>query len=108
MNKIREVNVLEIKSRFDANENLTIIDIRELDELEICKIEKTIHIPMMEIPNHISEFDKDDELIILCRSGSRSARVCHFLEQKGFNNVKNLNGGILEWIKLIDSSMSGY
>ena len=108
MNKIREINVLEIKSRFDSNENLTIIDIRELDELEICKIEKSIHIPMVEIPNHISELNKDDELIILCKSGSRSARVCQFLGLKGFNNVKNLNGGILEWIKLIDPSMMAY
>ena len=65
--KINEINVLELKKKIDSNENLTIIDIRESSELDICKIEKTVHIPMMEIPNQINKFMKTQELIILCK-----------------------------------------
>ncbi len=63
---------------------------------------------MMEIPNQIDQLDKESELIILCRSGVRSYRVCQFLISQGFKNVKNFSGGILEWIKLVDPSMQSY
>ena len=108
MNIINEIDALEVKKRFDSNENLNIIDVRELDELKICKIDATTHIPMMEIPNQIDQLDKESELIILCRSGVRSHRVCHFLLSRGFKNVKNFSGGILDWIQQVDPSMQSY
>ena len=108
MNTINEINVLEVKDRLDNDESLVIIDVREVDELKICEINNTLHIPMMEIPNQLDQLNKDDELIILCRSGQRSARVCHFLSIQGFKNTKNLQGGILEWIRLVDPSMQTY
>ena len=58
----------------------------------------------MEIPNKINEFNKNDELIIQCKSGARSTQICEFLIHQGFTNVKNLKGGILDWIRLIDPS----
>ena len=63
---------------------------------------------MMEIPNQLDQLNKEDELIILCRSGKRSARICYFLINQGFKNVKNLTGGILEWIKSVDPAMQSY
>ena len=108
MDIINEIDALEVKKRFDSDENLNIIDIRELDELKICKIDGAIHIPMMEIPNQIDQLDKESELIILCRSGARSHRVCQFLLSRGFKNVKNFSGGILDWIQQVDPSMQSY
>jgi len=108
MNIIKEIDALELKNKLDNDINLTIIDIRESSELAICKIKGTIHIPMMNIPNKIDDFNKNEELIIQCRSGVRSARVCEFLTQAGFTNVKNLKGGILDWIRLIDPSQPTY
>ena len=107
-NSINEIDVLQLKNRLDANEKLTIIDIRESSELAICEIKGATHIPMMDIPNKITKLNKTEELIIQCRSGVRSARVCEFLMHNGFGNVKNLKGGILEWIRLIDPSQQTY
>jgi len=108
MDKINNIDALTIKARLDADERLTIIDIRESDELKICKIDDTIHIPMMEIPNQLDKLNKQDEIIILCRSGVRSKRVCEFLQGLGFKNTKNFSGGILDWIKQVDFSMQSY
>ena len=108
MKQILEIDVVELKNKIDLNSNIKIIDIREPNELAICKIEGSIHIPMMEIPNKINELNKEQELIIQCRSGERSARVCEFLMHQGFTNTKNLKGGILEWINIIDPSLTAY
>jgi len=105
---IQEIDVLELKEKLDGNSDLTLIDIRESSELAICKIKESIHIPMMDMPNKINNLDKNEEFIIQCRSGVRSARVCEYLIQSGFKNVKNLKGGILDWIRLIDSSQNTY
>ena len=108
MNSIPEIDVITLKNKIDTNEKCKIIDVRESVEVSICKINNTIHIPMMDIPNKINEFDKQEELIIQCKSGARSARVCEFLINQGFSNVKNLKGGILDWIRLIDPSQQTY
>ena len=106
--QIVEIDVVELKKKIDLKSNVKIIDVREPVELAICKIQDTIHIPMKEIPAQINKLNKNDELIILCRSGVRSANVCEFLMNKGFKNVKNLRGGILEWVQLIDPSQPQY
>ena len=108
MSIIEEIDVFELKKKLDANSDLTIIDIRESSELAICKIKESIHIPMMDMPNKMKNLDKNEEFIIQCRSGARSARVCEYLMQSGFKNVKNLKGGILDWIRLINPSQSTY
>ena len=105
---VKEIDVFELKQKLDLNQDLTIIDIREFSELDICKIKGTLHIPMMDIPQKMHQFDKNAELVVQCRSGSRSARVCEFLTHQGFNNVKNLKGGILDWIEFIDPSLESY
>ena len=108
MSKIVEIDVFELKNKMDLNSNIQIIDVRESVELAICKIQDTMHIPIKEIPAQIDKLNKNDEFIILCRSGVRSAQVCEFLINKGFENVKNLKGGILEWVGLIDPSQPQY
>ena len=108
MTQILEIDVFELKNKIDLNSNIQIIDVREPVELAICKIQDAIHIPMKDIPTQVNKFNKNDELVILCRSGVRSAHVCEFLMNKGFENVKNLRGGILEWVRLIDPSQPQY
>ena len=108
MRIVKQIDVLELKKKLDGNIDLTLIDIRESSELAICKIKESIHIPMMDIPNKIDTLDKKKKFIIQCKSGERSARVCEFLMQSGFQNVQNLKGGILDWIRLIDPSQPTY
>ena len=64
MSIIEEIDVFELKKKLDANSDLTIIDIRESSELAICKIQESIHIPMMDIPNKMNNLNKNEELII--------------------------------------------
>ena len=108
MRIVKQIDVLELKKKLDGNIDLTLIDIRESSELAICKIKESIHIPMMDIPNRLHTLDKKKKVIIQCKSGARSARVCEFLMHSGFQNVQNLKGGILDWIRLIDPSQPTY
>ena len=56
----------------------------------------------------MNELDPNKEIIIQCKSGKRSARVCEYLMTQNFNNVKNLTGGIIAWADEIDNSIQVY
>ena len=86
----------------------TVLDVRENHEVDIAKINGTIHIPMIEVLNRISELNVRDNIIVHCKSGQRSAKICKILIENNFRNVKNLKGGILAWSKEIDSSIPIY
>ncbi len=89
----------EIKLRLDAGENLHLVDVREPDEHAEFNIGGTLlplgNIQMMQIDD-IDEL-KNEEVICYCRSGGRSMQACMTLETFGFTNVKNLEGGMLNW-----------
>ena len=89
----------EIKTRLDAGENLHLVDVREPDEHAEFNIGGTF-LPLGKIQvMQIDDIDglKDEEVICYCRSGVRSAQACLMLETFGFTNVKNLEGGMLNW-----------
>ena len=89
----------EIKTRLDAGENLHLVDVREPDERTEFNIGGTLlplgNIQVMQIDD-IDEL-KNEEVICYCRSGNRSMQACMMLETFGFTNVKNLEGGMLNW-----------
>jgi len=103
-----EITVSELKNILDKEDHPVVIDVREPFELDIAQIGGTIHIPMREMQNHLSEFNADDEIIVHCKSGGRSAKICKFLIENKFKNVKNVKGGILAWSKEIDSTIPQY
>ena len=103
-----EITVSELKNILDKEDHPVVIDVREPFELDIAQIGGTIHIPMREMQNHLSEFNADDEIIVHCKSGGRSAKICKLLIENNFTNVKNVKGGILAWSKEIDSSIPQY
>ncbi len=96
------ITALEIKERLNNNENLTIIDVREPWEFEEARIPGAINIPLATIPQQIDELQNfaDQEVILQCRSGARSATAQQLLISRGFSNTKNLTGGILAWLEL--------
>ena len=85
-----------------------LLDVRENDERTLCVIENDVHIPLGEIGSRHSELDPDSKVIIYCRSGVRSSQAARFLETVGFDDVYNLEGGILAWGKEIDQSIKPY
>jgi len=106
----KTITVEELNERRQKGENPTVLDVRNPDELEIASIEDTLKIPMPEIPDRVNELaeHKDQELIVMCHHGGRSQRVCNFLEDQGFEKVRNLTGGIHHWSTKIDSDVPTY
>lgn len=86
----------ELERKIDAGEKLNLIDVREDEEVAFGMIAGAKHIRMGEIPEHLDDFDKDKEYIIICRSSRRSANVCYYMQEQGYQ-VCNLVGGMLEW-----------
>ena len=102
------INVNELKALFNSDSNsFQLLDVRENDEINLCKLDQAIHIPMMSIPKRLDELNNKKDIIVMCHSGIRSMQVCLFLNQNGYNAI-NLNGGIDAWAKEIDPNMKRY
>ncbi len=102
------VTVEELKARMDRKSDFVLVDVREPAEAKICSIPGAQLIPLNELAERYRELPKDRELIIHCRSGVRSARAAHFLKGRGYQDVHNLEGGILAWIDRIDNTLRRY
>jgi rhodanese-related sulfurtransferase len=106
---INELTPREFLDRREAGEDMTLLDVREDWEIALAPVpSKTVHIPMGEISDRLSELDPKKETVVICRSGGRSAQVAHFLERQGFGKVFNLSGGILAWSRVIDPRIPQY
>jgi adenylyltransferase/sulfurtransferase len=97
-----------LKRRIEADDDFVLLDVREPHEVQICRIDPALRIPMNDVPKRVAELDRGRDLVVHCRSGVRSGRVVAFLRQQGFDRAYNLRGGILEWIDKIDPSQPKY
>lgn len=102
---VNEQSCLDIKSRLDKGEPLSIIDVREPEELAIAKLDVATHIPLGDLPDKLDTLEKGKAYAILCRSGVRSARATLFMTEQGFTNVVNIEGGIMQWAQDVDTSL---
>src|SRR6266576_4110784 len=102
------ISVNELKRKMDAREAIELVDVREPFEYEIARINGAKLIPLGEIPERADELDREQTLIIHCHSGTRSAQAVRLLQQRGFSNVYNLEGGIDAWSEQIDPSVPKY
>ena len=102
-----EISVEEFKKMRDEEIPHQLIDCRRPDEFAVSNIGGTL-IEMQEIPQHLQEFTAEDPLIIICRTGARSAMVTQFLRQNGYPNAQNLAGGIYAWSERIDPNVKTY
>ena len=104
-----ETTVQELKNMLDNNEDFILLDVRTENEVLVSKIsDKSIHIPMNDVPNRLPEIDNKKQIIVYCKSGKRSAKVCEYLKHNNYTDVKNLSGGIIAWAEQIDSSILVY
>jgi len=87
----------QLKERLEQGETLIIIDVREDEEVAQGMIAGAKHIPLMQIPDRMSEIPQDAEAILVCRSGNRSGRAYDFLTAQGYTRLINMSGGMLEW-----------
>lgn len=94
-----EATTQEIKERQAAgNANFILLDVREAYERDEFNIGGT-HIPLGDLMGSFDQLasHKDEEIVVYCRSGKRSAMAAQLLTQSGFTNVRNLTGGMLAW-----------
>jgi len=103
-----EVSVTTLKSKLDAGDDFILLDVREPFEIEIASVPGALCIPMNTVPQRVQELDPDAEILVMCRSGKRSADITAFLMHQGFANVHNVTGGILAWATDVDPTVQKY
>lgn len=108
MDNIKEISVQSLNKKINNHENFLLIDVREIQELKVSKISQSIHIPMDSIPKNLHQIESSKPVIIMCKSGGRSAKVCQYLQNQGYLDIYNLKGGIISWALEIDSNMAIY
>jgi len=74
-----------------------IVDVREPDEYVVGRIPGAVLIPLGELPNRLDEVPTDTPVVMVCRSGNRSAQALQLLQKAGFTNVHNMLGGMNAW-----------
>ena len=106
---IPQISVEELKRKLDAKEDVFVLDVREPHEYPIANLGAPL-IPLGEVEKRVGELaaQKDREVVVHCRSGSRSQKAALILKNAGFKNVENLAGGILAWADKIDPTMPKY
>ena len=96
---MKNITVEELKERMDKGEKINLVDVREPYENEDFNIGGMLY-PLGNIQSMMVddlEPMKDEEIILYCRSGNRSGQACMILDMMGFQNTKNLVGGVLAW-----------
>jgi adenylyltransferase/sulfurtransferase len=87
-----------------------LVDVREQDEFDICRLDWAELIPLsaisVEAPRRL--IDKDKPVVVYCHHGGRSAHAANWLRSVGYEHVYNLTGGIDAWARRIDPAMARY
>ena len=106
---IPQISVEELKRKLDAKEDFFLLDVREPHEVPIANIGAPL-IPLGQLEQRLGELAayKNREIVIHCRSGSRSQKAALILKNAGFTHPENLAGGILAWADKIDPTMPKY
>src|SRR5471030_247565 len=89
---------VDLKKRLDAGDDVLVLDVREPNEYQINRIPGSVLIPLGELPRRYAELPQDRDIVAHCKMGGRSAKAVEFLQSVGFKRIKNLRGGILDWI----------
>jgi molybdopterin/thiamine biosynthesis adenylyltransferase/rhodanese-related sulfurtransferase len=103
-----EATVEDLKTQIDRGSDVFILDVREPQEFQICRIPGSTLIPLGDLPQRLVELEGHDDMVVHCKSGARSAKAVKLLREAGFSRAKNLRGGILAWIDRVDPSLPKY
>jgi molybdopterin/thiamine biosynthesis adenylyltransferase/rhodanese-related sulfurtransferase len=102
-----DITAPELSERIKHN-HLKLLDVREPHELQISALPDAVNIPLGTLAARMSELDSAEDMVILCKSGTRSTRALELLVSAGFKKVKNLKGGINAWAQEVDKSLPIY
>jgi molybdopterin/thiamine biosynthesis adenylyltransferase/rhodanese-related sulfurtransferase len=103
-----EIAPIELKALRDRSDRTVILDVRNPEEITICRIAGSTVIPLPELPARLGELDPNIPMVVHCKSGVRSAKAIALLKSAGFSRLRNLKGGILAWAKEVDPTLPTY
>ena len=103
-----EITPAELADRLKRGDSLKLVDVREPHEAEIARIPGAESIPLGKLTSRIAELNPDEEIVLICKEGTRSARALKVLRDAGFRKVRNLKGGINAWAQEVDPSLPVY
>ena len=100
MSNIKEIDAPELATWVqEKHPNMRVIDVRGMGEIASGTVSGAEAVPLHTLPVKFNEFRRDEKLVFICRSGARSAQACMFLQQQGYDNVFNLRGGMMSWVR---------
>lgn len=107
---MKQMTATELRDFLASGVTPVKIDVREEVELQYGVLEGAIHIPMQSVPSQLNALEKhkNDTIVLICRSGKRSQQIGAFMEEMGFTDIINLAGGMNEWARDVDTSMTVY
>ena len=103
-----DLDPVEVKAKIDRHDGFVLVDVREPHEYQICNIPYAKLIPLGDLPKRLKELNPADKFVMHCKSGARSAKAVDILKQAGFQNVRNMKGGILAWSDKVDPTVAKY
>lgn len=103
-----QITPLELAERLKKGDKLRLIDVRHCVELQISRLPGAENIPYEELDQKICNLDPQEEIVVFCRTGSRSTWAQRILLRAGFSKVWNLSGGINAWGRQVDSTTRLY
>lgn len=103
-----EIDVEELAGWLQAGRAVTVVDVREPWEREICRIEPSMAIPLRDLPGRVAELPRGQSIVMVCHHGGRSAQATMWLRRQGYDNAINLEGGVDAWARRIDPTMKVY
>lgn len=106
---MRQLEAAELESWLSARRGpVTLLDVREPWETELCAIEGSRLIPLGELPRRLAELEPDRPTVVICHHGVRSLAAAAWLARAGFSDLVNLRGGIDAWARTVDTAMAVY
>ncbi len=103
-----DISAQDLKARLDLKQPFVLLDVREDWETKLCRLENSTHIPIEEIEFRVDELNREDEIVVYCHHGVRSAAVADYLRQLGYAKAVNLAGGLDQWACSVEPSMRRY
>jgi rhodanese-related sulfurtransferase len=103
-----QISPQELQQRLDGGEPIQLVDVREVWEHEVARIEGATLIPLGELPQRIGELKPDQPMVVYCHHGVRSYQAVLWLRQQGLERAQNLAGGIDRWSQTVDPLVVRY
>jgi rhodanese-related sulfurtransferase len=104
-----EITPEEVKTKRDAGDSFTLLDVREPWEFETARMTDATLMPMGEVPARANqELDPEDHIVVICHHGVRSMNVTAWLRQQGFEKAQSMRGGIDAWSRRVDANVPTY